>query len=95
MFWLMRKRSTNAAALRERAREVGVRVPAYALGSATADATLPEPVRDAGREIAKKLVQPATPVPVEPEDGEPDGAAPDGSGSGRSESDPKVISLRV
>jgi len=84
---------------------MGVRAPGYALGSATADIELAEQVRDAGREIAEQLVEADTPSAgqadaggkqnAESEPGQPEDAGRDGEGSGRSESDPKVISLSI
>lgn len=103
VFWFMAKRSRNGLALRERAREMGVRAPGYALGSATADIELADQVRDAGREIAELLVeadassadQTSASDRADAESEREEDARREGEGSGRSESDPKVISLGI
>ncbi|HEY4918182.1 MAG TPA: hypothetical protein VIH92_14820 [Solirubrobacteraceae bacterium] len=93
----MPRRSRYSAALRARARELGVRVPIYEMGAATAEVNIPGDVELAAREIVDRLEE------VEGEEsrtdpfetGEFEMESEPATGSGRSKDDPRVISLSI
>jgi hypothetical protein len=94
MHWLMPRRSRYSTMLRDRAKELGVRVPIYEMDAATAEVDVQEDVQEAAREIVTMLgdVRGDEPVVDSLEAEELEGENEPSTGSG-SKKDPRVISL--
>jgi hypothetical protein len=93
----MRKRTAKSSqALVERARELGVRLPDYAVPSAQADLQITSDARKAAAEIVRVLTERDKEDESRGAEAEPDTpAAAQPTGSGRSKADPRRVVLNI
>ena len=97
MRWFMPRRSRYSAMLRERAQELGVRVPIYEMDAATAEVDIQEDVQEAARDIVAQLGEAGGDEAVleSIDTAEFESQGEPSKGSGRTKKDPRVISLSI